>query len=54
MGKFTITVNGCDDSTKFVMELTEEEAMVVGKLCELSEETSTSGCMPTVSIESKE
>ena len=48
--KYTICLTGCDDYTEFEMDLTAEEAEIIGRVCELSEKTSTYGCMPTMSI----
>ena len=49
--EYVITLCGCDDYTEFVMELTKEEAQLLKRVCKLSEETSTYGCMPTMTLE---
>lgn len=48
---YRIALNGCDDSTKFEIELTEAEYAVVKKIRDLSHEKSESGCMPTMEVE---
>lgn len=47
---YNIYLIGCDDETKFSMELTEKEADLVKKIEKLSKETSTYGCMPVLEI----
>lgn len=51
MKRYKISIDGCDDSTVFEMELTEQEAELVKRICNRSSETSTYGCMPTMEIE---
>lgn len=48
---YKISIHGCDDSTCFVMHLTDEEVKVIERLSALSKTTSTYGCMPTLEIE---
>ena len=47
---YTISLDGCDASTVFTMELTEEEAAFVKKLSRKSEQVSDYSCMPTLDI----
>lgn len=51
MKRYRIGVHGCDDSTCFDIELTDEEANGVSKIAERSEQVSTYGCMPIVEIQ---
>lgn len=48
--KYIIKIRGCDDTTAFVMELSEEELKLVQELCKKSQETSTYACMPVMEI----
>lgn len=48
---YEITLNGCDDDTLFVMELTEPEYQFLLRVSEKSNETSTYGCMPRLYVE---
>jgi hypothetical protein len=48
--KYRISIDGCDDSTRFEIELTDEQREVVEMLCEKSFENSTSRCMPTMEM----
>ncbi len=49
--KYRITLYGCHDYTRFYMELTEVEAELLGRVCELSDETSSYQCMPIMECE---
>lgn len=49
--RYKISVNGCDDSTEFVMDLDEAEAALIMKVAEICTNTSTYGCMPTMDVE---
>lgn len=49
--KYFITLIGCDDITRFQIELSNEELELVKKLCRKSKETSEYGCMPTMEVE---
>lgn len=49
--KYHITLIGCDDDTPFDMELTEQEAELLKRVCALSKETSEYGCMPIMTCE---
>ena len=51
---YFITLRGCDDMTRFRMELSNEELEFVKKLCQKSEETSTYICMPIMEVEEVE
>jgi acid stress-induced BolA-like protein IbaG/YrbA len=48
---YTVYVSGCDDSTVFTIALTDEEAAGMKRVVQKCNETSTYGCMPTMSIE---
>lgn len=49
--KYIINIEGCDDETTFVMELTDYEASIVLDVARKSQETSTYSCMPKMYIE---
>lgn len=51
MMKHRIYIMGCDDTTKFEMDLTDEEAAFVRRMAELANAARTSGCMPEMEIE---
>ena len=44
--KYEIVLDGCDDSTKFEMELTNEEFELLKKISAKSNEASEYCCMP--------
>ena len=44
--KYIIVMDGCDDSTKFEMELTNEEFELLNKVSAKSNEASKYCCMP--------
>ncbi len=48
---YEISVDGCDDSTIFKMELTKEEFSLIDKVAKLCTKMSRTGCMPTMEIE---
>lgn len=48
---YKVYIHGCDDTTKFNMELTKEEFELVQRLAELSEASSGYGCQPTLTVE---
>lgn len=48
--KIRIKLVGCDDTTIFEMELTEKEYELLQRVANLSEETSTYGCMPIMEV----
>jgi hypothetical protein len=50
MKKIKIFLDGCDDTTEFEMKVTEEQLEFLNALSQKSKETSTYGCMPTMSI----
>lgn len=50
---FVVSVNGCDDSTIFDMEMTEQEFEFLKKVQNLTIEKSTYGCMPILIVEPK-
>lgn len=49
--KYIISLHGCDDSTIFEMELTEEEYELLKRVAKKTEEVSTYMCMPIMEIE---
>ena len=51
MTKYTISVDGCDDSTTISEELTKEEFEFLERIKEKINKTSTYQCMPTMEIE---
>ena len=51
---YFITLRGCDDMTRFQIELSNEELELVKKLCQKSEETSEYICMPIMEVEEVE
>ena len=48
--KYTISVDGCDDSTIIFEKLTKEELEFLKRIQSKVNETSTYGCMPTIEI----
>lgn len=49
--KVEISLDGCDDYTKFEMEVTEAELEFLKRIAAKSEEVSTYGCMPTLAVD---
>lgn len=50
MSEYKISLDGCDDSTEFTMKLTESEYLLLKRVAEKSEQVSTYGCMPTMTV----
>ena len=50
MSKYKISIDGCDDSTIFDIELTPTQAKLIEKISKLSYATSTYGCRPTLEV----
>ena len=50
MSKYKISIDGCDDSTIFDIELTPMQAKLIEKISKLSYDTSTYGCQPTLEL----
>jgi hypothetical protein len=50
MKRYEISLNGCDDITRFNIELTEEEFNLINRIRDLSHEHSSYSCMPTMEI----
>lgn len=48
---YRISIDGCDASTVFDMDLTETEVATIQRMAAMSKETSTYSCMPTISVE---
>lgn len=51
---YTITLEGCDDSTVFDMELTHLEFLIINEVATKANETSTYCCEPRMYIVEKE
>ena len=49
--RWNIGLHGCHDSTCFEMQLTDAEVETLRKVAAKAEETSTYGCMPTMTVE---
>ena len=47
---YRLSIEGCDDSTNFDIELTDQEFVLMQNICAKAKETSTYGCMPTMEI----
>ena len=47
---YEIVLIGCEASTDFTMELTEEEYELLQRVASESVEASTYGCMPTLEV----
>jgi hypothetical protein len=48
---YKITIQGCDDYTEFVMNLSDDEAILLQKLGTLSRAYSSYPCQPILKIE---
>ena len=48
---YKITLQGCDDYTEFIMNLSSEESDVIYRLSSLSKMYSTYCCQPVLKIE---
>jgi hypothetical protein len=46
-----IRVRGCDDTTQFFIDLTEQEIELIKRLAAITEKISTYGCMPTIAVD---
>ena len=53
MKKYLIENNGCDDTTRFEIELTDEELITVIKFIKKNNEASKYQCQPTIDIYDK-
>lgn len=49
----TICLNGCDDDTKFEMDMTEEQLLFLKRVAIKANNTSDYGCMPRLYIDNK-
>lgn len=49
-GNTFIRLIGCDDTTEFTMELSDDEFVFLRKVAEKANKTSTYGCMPTMTV----
>ena len=47
---YRLGLHGCDDSTKFNIELTDTEFKLIARISYESARVSTYGCMPTLRI----
>lgn len=45
-----IRLNGCDDTTKFELEVSDEQFEFLRTIARLSTEASTYGCQPTLRV----
>lgn len=52
--KHTICLSGCDDSTKFEMDMTEDQLIFLKKVAIKANNASEYGCMPTLLIDGVE
>ncbi|MEM0173682.1 MAG: hypothetical protein QXI16_04155 [Sulfolobaceae archaeon] len=52
--KYKIIVDGCDDETIIIKELTEEEFKLIKSVADEITDTSESQCMPRMEIKEKE
>lgn len=50
MSLYKVKINGCDDTTEFIMEMTEEQLELVKSMCALSKSASTHHCQPTMEV----
>lgn len=49
--RYLISLHGCDDTTSFEMDdLSDREVELLLRVSELSKQTSTYGCMPTMEV----
>lgn len=48
--KYQISIDGCDDSTVFEIELDDKEIAVAERLASICNKTSEFSCMPTMEI----
>jgi hypothetical protein len=53
VNKASVVICGCDDLTQVEIEVTESELEFLKKLALLVNDTSTYGCMPSMSIDGK-
>ena len=53
MNKYLIDNNGCDDTTRFEIELTDEELQTILKFIKLNNKNSDYGCQPKIDIYDK-
>jgi hypothetical protein len=51
MKKHLIRLQGCDDKTQLVMELSDEEVLCLGRVAAVVNAASTYQCMPKLHIE---
>lgn len=51
--RYVITLHGCDASTSFVMDLTDDERALVERMSRLSDGASTYQCMPVLVVEKR-
>lgn len=51
MTAYRVRLRGCDETTTFVIELSDAEAALLRRVAAVSQEISTYSCEPTLSIE---
>ena len=50
MNKYSVSINGCDDSNIFNISVTDDEYKFLLKLARLSRHYSSYSCQPTIEI----
>ncbi len=50
MKKYLIVNRGCDDHTKFILELTDEELKTIIKFCDENNKASDYSCKPEIEV----
>lgn len=50
MSAYEVRLKGCDDSTTFAMNLSDDEARLLQHAAALSRETSGYSCQPTMTV----
>lgn len=53
MKTFTISLVGCDETTCFDLDLTDEQVALVDRMAAASRQASEYGCFPTLTIDPK-
>lgn len=50
MTAYQVKLSGCDDSTRFVVDLDDAEAAAVERVAELSRQASAFSCQPSMTL----
>ena len=53
MTAYRVILHGCDDATYIDIDLTDDEAATIRRLSAASEESSSYGCEPVMTIEQR-